>query len=173
VQVLLSQEEIRACVRRLAGRTMQFYQGRPVTILSVLTGSLVFLADFIRLLDLPLRIGVVQAASYRGAATHPGKLHLNTEFLPPIRDQEVLLLDDIFDSGQTLETMVAQLKREQPRDLRTLVLLRKQGTQTVALEPDECGFEIPDVFVVGYGLDYNGLHRHFPYIAALDEHDLR
>jgi hypoxanthine phosphoribosyltransferase len=173
VKVLLSEEQLRAGVVRLAGQIAEHYAGRPLTIVGVLTGSLVVLADLIRHLDMPLRVGLVQTRSYRGNATLPGALTINADLLPDIRGRDVLLLDDIFDTGHTLEKMIAQLEELAPHSFRTAVLLRKKGRQQVTVEPDFVAFEIPDEFVVGYGLDYNDLYRNLPYVAALEPHEIR
>ena len=138
-----------------------------MTIIGVLTGCLMFLADLVRHLDLPLRIGLIQASSYRGAVTTPGQLHVSPELLPDIRGHHVLLLDDILDTGQTLAHLVPHLQSLKPASLRVAVFLRKIGRQQVAVEPDYFGFEIPDAFVIGYGLDYNDQYRHLPYVAVL------
>jgi hypoxanthine phosphoribosyltransferase len=139
-----------------------------LTIVGVLTGSLMFLADLVRHLDLQLRIGLIQASSYRGATTTPGELTVGPELLPEVRGRHVLLLDDILDTGHTLKRLVAHLAGLEVASLRTAVLLRKQGRQQVPFEPDYTGFEIPDAFVVGYGLDYNDEYRHLPHVAILE-----
>src|SRR5437763_16265948 len=126
-----------------------------------------FLADLVRHLDLSLRIGLIQASSYRGLTTMPGELRIHPDFLPDVRGRHVLLLDDILDTGQTLSRLVDQLKGMAPASIQVGVLARKRGRQVVPLEPDYCGFDIPDAFVVGYGLDYNDEYRHLPYIAVL------
>lgn len=154
----------------MAAEICAHYDGRPLTIIGVLTGSVVLLADLIRLLDMPLRVGVVQARSYRGAA--PGALTINIESLPEIRDCDVLLIDDIFDTGQTLAELVVQFGRFAPKSVRSVVLLRKQGRSRVTLEPDHVGFVIPDEFVVGYGLDYQDAYRNLPFVAALEASEL-
>ena len=171
MKVLLTEDDVRRGVERLAAEVRAFYRGRPLTIVGVLTGSVVLLADLIRLLDMPLRVGVVQARSYRGEATTPGKLAVNAELLPEIRDRDVLLVDDIFDTGATLFELILQLDELRPTSIRSLVLLRKEGRQRVAMRPDHVGFEIPDEFVVGYGLDYADAHRNLPYVAALEPHE--
>jgi hypoxanthine phosphoribosyltransferase len=130
-----------------------------------------FLADLVRHLDLPLRIALVQASSYRGATTTAGELRVQQELLPDVRDHHVLLLDDILDTGQTLAHLVQHLKGLGAASVRSGVLLRKHGRQKVPIEPDYCGFDIPDAFVVGYGLDYNDMMRHLPYIAVLSAAD--
>jgi len=169
VDVLLSAEQIQKRIDELARQIAADYRGQPITIVGVLTGSLVFLADLIRRLDLPLRIGLIQASSYRGTATSPGELRVSDELLPDVRGRHILLLDDILDTGQTLSKIVAQLNGIGPLSVKVAVLVRKRGRQKFALEPDYCGFEVPDVFVVGYGLDYNDEYRHLPYIGVMPE----
>lgn len=167
MQVLLSADRIQRRIGELALQIAGDYEGQPVTIIGVLTGSLMFLADLVRHLDLPLRIGFIQASSYRGATTTPGRLKIGPELLPDVRGRRVLLLDDILDTGQTLANLLQHFRTLETLSVRVGVLLRKIGRQTVPLEPDYCGFEIPDAFVVGYGLDYNDEYRHLPYVAVL------
>ena len=168
MQVLIPPEQIAARVDDLAAEVVREYAGKPLTVVGVLTGALVFLSDLIRRVDLPLRIGLVRASSYRGAVTEPGELHIHTDLLPDLRGRHVLLLDDILDSGRTLRRLVEYLRGTGPESLKVAVLLRKQGRQVEPVEPDFVGFPIPDVFVVGYGLDYNDEHRHLPFIGRLD-----
>jgi hypoxanthine phosphoribosyltransferase len=167
MDILIPAERIQERVEELAVEIAQDYPGQPVTIIGVLTGSLMFLADLVRHLDLPLRIGFIQASSYRGAVTAPGRLHVQPELLPDLRGRHVILLDDILDTGQTLGYLVNHLRGLGVASLRVAVLLRKRGRQTTPLEPDYCGFDIPDAFVVGYGLDFNDEYRHLPYVAVL------
>jgi hypoxanthine phosphoribosyltransferase len=168
MEILLPAERIRQRVAELAVAVAADYRDRqPLTVVGVLTGSLMFLADLVRQLDLPHRIGFVQASSYRGWAITPGDLRIGPELLPEIRGRHVLLLDDILDTGQTLFRLTGHLKSLGPTSVRSAVLLRKRGRQCVAFEPDYCGFDIPDAFVVGYGLDFNDEYRHLPHIAIL------
>jgi hypoxanthine phosphoribosyltransferase len=169
MEVLIPADRIQQRVGELAGEIAAVYHGRPVTIVGVLTGCVIFMADLIRRLDLPLRIAFLQASSYRGAVTSPGELTLTTELLPDLKDRHVLLLDDILDTGRTLTHVVTHLKELGPASLRVGVLVRKRGRQEVPLEPDFCGFEIPDVFVIGYGLDFNDEYRHLPYLGVLNQ----
>ena len=173
MQVLLSEDEIQASVRRLAERLSEEYRGKRLTVLGVLTGSLMFHADLIRRMDIPLRVGVLQASSYRGTATSPGKLSIDVSQMPDIAGRDVLLLDDIFDTGQTLSALIDALSECGPRSLKTVVLLWKEGRRRVSILPDYHAFKIPDKFVVGYGLDYDDDFRHLPYVAALEESDLK
>jgi hypoxanthine phosphoribosyltransferase len=170
MDILLPPERIQQRVAELARAIAADYRGKPaVTVIGVLTGSLMFLADLVRHLDFPLRIGFIQASSYRGAATAPSSLRVAPDLVPDLRDRHVLLLDDILDTGRTLHHVVGHIRELGPASLRVAVLLRKQGRQAVPFEPEYCGFVIPNVFVVGYGLDYDDEYRHLPYIAALPE----
>jgi hypoxanthine phosphoribosyltransferase len=129
------------------------------------------LADLIRQLGMPLRVGVLQASSYKGG-TSRGQLTINAELMPDVARRDVLLVDDIFDTGHTLEQVVELVRGLGPTSVRSAVLLRKEGRQEVQYQPDFVAFEIPDEFVVGYGLDYRDAFRNLPFIAALDEEDI-
>jgi hypoxanthine phosphoribosyltransferase len=171
MKTLLAEMEVRAAVSDLAHRINSDVQRRPLTLIGVMTGSIVFMADLIRLLDMPLRVGVVQASSYRGG-TSRGRLAINAEMMPDIAGRDVLLVDDIFDTGHTLVEVVRLMKELKPTSIRTAVLLLKVGRQEVAVQPDYVAFRIPDEFVVGYGLDYQDEYRNLSYIAALEPSDI-
>jgi hypoxanthine phosphoribosyltransferase len=170
MRVLVSAEQIQASIDRLAVEIREREGSRPLTVLAVLTGSVIFLADLIRKLEMPLRVGVLQARSYLG--TERGALTINADMLPEVAGRDVLVIDDIFDTGHTLVEVLAMLKDLGPRSISTAVLVLKQGKQQVAMRPDYVGFEIPDVFVVGYGLDYNDAYRNLPFLAALEPEDI-
>jgi hypoxanthine phosphoribosyltransferase len=172
MKVLLSEEELSQGVAQMARQISKVYTGRSTTVVGVLTGSIVLLADVIRLLDIPLRVGVVHASSYRGATTTRGPLVINADLMPDISGREVLLIDDIFDTGHTLDELITLMDGLGPTSIRCAVLLRKHGRQEVDLEPDFIGFDIPDEFVVGYGLDYEDDYRNLPYVAALEPHEI-
>ena len=172
VDVLLSAADLAAGIDRLAAAVRQEVGRRPLTVVGVLTGGLVLVADLIRRLEGPVEVRMVWASSYRGTATAPGALELRLDLLPDLTGQEVLLVDDIFDTGRTLEALVRELRRRGAARVRSLVLLRKAGRAEVAMQPDFVGFDIPDAFVVGYGLDFDGAWRHLPYLAALDSTDI-
>jgi hypoxanthine phosphoribosyltransferase len=169
MEILLAANRIQQRVAELARQMSADYGSRPITIVGVLTGCLMFLADLVRHLDLPVRIDLIQASSYRGTSTAPGKLIVHPELALDVKGRHVLLLDDILDTGQTLSYLVNHLRELGPESLRVAVLLRKAGRQITPLVPNYCGFTIPDAFVVGYGLDFNDEFRQLPYIAILDE----
>ena len=171
MKVLLDEDQVRDGVGRMAGRIRERFENRPLTIVGILTGSVVLLADLIRLLDMPLRVGVVQASSYRGG-TERGKLVINADLMLDITGRDVLLVDDIFDTGHTLVEVIALMQELGPKSVHSAVLLRKQGRQQVEQGPDFAAFEIPDEFVVGYGLDYQDAYRNLPFVAALEPDDV-
>src|SRR5947209_12412873 len=131
MDILIPADKIRQRVGELAARVAEDYAGRPVTIVGVLTGCLMFLADLVRHLDLPLRIGLIQASSYRGESTEAGALHIDPALLPDVRGRHVLLLDDILDTGKTLAALSEHLRRVGVASLKVAVLLRKSGRQVV------------------------------------------
>ncbi|MEM7311591.1 MAG: hypoxanthine phosphoribosyltransferase [Planctomycetota bacterium] len=168
MKTLLTEEEIQKGVTRLANEINETYGSEPLTIVGVLTGCVVLLADVIRQLEMPLRVGVVMASSYRGATTTRGELTINSDLMPDIGGRNVLIVDDIFDTGNTLVELMALMENFDPLTVRSAVLLRKHGRQEVDLEPDFIGFDIPNEFVVGYGLDYQDAYRNLPFVAALE-----
>ncbi len=173
MKTLLTAEQIRGGIARLAGEVRARYVGQPLTVIGVLVGSMVLVADLIRRLDMPLRLGLIQARSYGHNATRPGNLTVNLDLLSTeVHGRHVLLVDDIFDTGHTLEELVPRFADLGAASVRTAVLLRKQGRAEVALQPDFVAFDVPDVFVVGYGLDYNDMYRNLPYVAALEPHEI-
>lgn len=172
MRVLVNQTDIQKKVLALGAELSEFYRDKPLTVVGVLTGCMLFLADLVRAIDVPHRIGVVHASSYRGETTSAGELKVDLNLLPEIADRDVLIIDDIFDTGRTLERLIESLQNNKPNSIRTAVLLIKEGRQVVSMTPDFHCFRIPDVFVVGYGLDYNDDYRHLPYIGALNESNL-
>ncbi|WP_428304758.1 hypoxanthine phosphoribosyltransferase [Lacipirellula sp.] len=172
MKTLLSKEELHDGVARMASDIERAFEGRQLTIVGILTGSVVLVADLIRHIDQPMRVGVIQASSYRGATTTRGDLVINSELMLDIAGRDVLLVDDIFDTGHTLQKVVAKLQDFKPASVSSAVLLRKQGRQEADYEPNFTAFNIPDEFVVGYGLDYEDMYRNLPYLASLEQEDL-
>lgn len=172
MKVLIDQEQINSRVISLGRELAKEYQNRPLTIIGILTGSLVLLADLIRAIDVPHQIGLIQASSYRGKTTSAGTLQVNLDYLPDIKDRDVLLVDDIFDTGKTMQNVLAQINELEPLSLKSAVLLWKEEATEVDFAPDFHCFNIPNHFVVGYGLDFNNEYRHLPFIASLEGTDL-
>ncbi len=172
MKILISEHEISDRVAELGRQITADYQGRPLTILGVLTGSVVLLADLIRATSIPLRVALIQASSYGGTRTTPGELVVNTTTVTDLRGRDVLILDDIFDTGKTMVGLIEAIQSYSPSSIRTAVLLWKASRTCVDLKPDYHGFLIPDEFVVGYGLDYNDEFRHLPFVGVPDDLDL-
>jgi hypoxanthine phosphoribosyltransferase len=171
VKILLTEQELQDGIARLADRITEEYANRPITFVAVMTGSLVLLADLIRRLEMPIRVSLIQASSYRGG-TESGNLLLDDSLMLDIEGRDCLLIDDIFDTGKTLTRVTERLRELSPASLRSIVLLYKEGRQLFPLEPDYYIFKIPDEFVVGYGLDYQDLYRNLPYVGVMEKADI-
>lgn len=170
VKVLLDEQQLQEGVEKMAQEINETYGNNPLTIIGVLTGSVVLMADLIRKLQMPLRVGVVQTSSYQG--TERGALTINAEMMLDITGRDVLLIDDIFDTGNTLTEVTQLMKDLGPTSLKSAVLLLKTGCQKVSWTPEFVAFNIPDEFVVGYGLDYNDEYRNLPFLACLEPADI-
>lgn len=173
MRILIPENQIHQRVRDLGEQISADYAGRPLTILGVLTGSIVLLADLIRATTVPLRVALIQASSYGGIRTSPQTLSVNSTLVPDLRGRDVLILDDIFDTGKTMVGLFQAVEAFQPSSVRSAVLLWKTERTCVELRPDYFGFRIPDEFVVGYGLDYNDEFRNLPFVGIPDDEDLR
>jgi hypoxanthine phosphoribosyltransferase len=167
-RVLISQYQIMARVKELAEQiTLDFSGGGEITIVPILTGAMIFCGDLIRQIPIQMRIGLLAVSSYPGASISSQGSQVIAQQLGDIRDHHVLLLDDILDSGGTLRLIAPLLKNAGAAVVRTCVLLRKDRPQAKQTAVDYVGFEIPDEFVVGYGLDYNNYYRNLPDIVTL------
>lgn len=155
----------------MAAAITERYGDKPLTIVAVMTGSLVLLADLIRQLKMPLRVSLIQASSYRGG-TESGALWIRDDMMLDVTDKDVLVVDDIFDTGKTLQAVLRCIGEMQPSSVASAVLLHKEGRQQVEMEPDFVAFRIPDEFVVGYGLDYQDLYRNLPFLAVLEPSEI-
>ena len=173
MRILIGENEIRDRVKELGVVLSAEYHGKPLTILGVLTGSLVLLADLIRAMNVPLRVALISASSYGGTRTSPGQLVVNSSLVPDLKGRHVVILDDIFDTGNTMVGLTDAVQGYSPASVKSAVLLWKTERSRVAMQPDYFGFKIPDEFVVGYGLDYNDEFRHLPYIGIPDDDDFR
>lgn len=167
MRILLNESELHEGVEKLAQKIDAFYGDRPLTVIAIMTGSLVLFADLIRRLSMPQRVGVIRASSYRGGVTS-GELKVDAEMMIDVAGRDVLLVDDIFDTGKTLDQISKMMRDLGAVSVRTAVLLHKQRDHVVTMRPDFVAFKIPDEFVVGYGLDYLDMYRNLPYLAVLE-----
>ena len=167
-EVLLSEEQIEAKVAELGQRISADYAGRELTLVSVLKGSLPFMADLMRRITLPLRIDLMEVSSYGGTATESsGLVRILKDLSAPIDDQDVLIVEDIIDTGLTLNYLIRYLKGKNPRSIKVCSLLDKPARRLVDIPIDYVGFEIPDAFVVGYGLDFGEVYRNLRFVGVL------
>ena len=167
-EVLLSEEAIQARVKELGRQISADYAGRQLTLVSVLKGSLPFMADLMRALTIPVRIDLMEVSSYGGASTESsGLVRILKDLSASIEGEEVLIVEDIIDTGLTLNYLVRYLRGKNPRSLRICTLLDKPARRLVEIPVDYIGFTIPDQFVVGYGLDYGELYRNLRFVGVL------
>ncbi len=164
--VLISQERIARRVRSLAIQIEKDFAGRDMVIVALLNGTVVFLADLLRQLSLPLRLDFIGVSSY-GAGTESAELVFTKELRLDVSERDVLLVDDILDTGKTLFRVSAKLRRLGPRQIKTCVLLDKPSRRVEQVAADYVGFTIPNHFVVGYGLDYAERYRNLPFVGVL------
>jgi hypoxanthine phosphoribosyltransferase len=166
--ILLSEERIRERVSELGRQISNDYAGQRLTLVSVLKGSLPFMADLMREIDIPLRIDLMEVSSYGGASTESsGLVRILKDLSASIAGEQVLLVEDIIDTGLTLNYLVRYLRGKNPASLRICTLLDKPARRLVDIPVDYTGFTIPDQFVVGYGLDYGELYRNLRFVGVL------
>jgi hypoxanthine phosphoribosyltransferase len=165
-RVLISEEQLARRIRALSRDIQRDFAGRELVVIPLLTGTVMFLADLIRNLSLPLRLDFMGVSSY-GDGTESGRLVFTKELRLSVRGRDVLLVDDILDTGKTMTRVLARLRPLGPRCIKTCVLLNKAARRTESIEADYVGFEIPDFFVVGYGLDFAERYRNLPFVGVL------
>jgi hypoxanthine phosphoribosyltransferase len=167
-EVLLTEEQIAAKVAELGRRITADYAGCELTLVSVLKGSLPFMADLMRRISLPCRIDLMEVSSYGGNATESsGLVRILKDLSAPIEGRDVLIVEDIIDTGLTLNYLIRYLKGKNPRSIKVCSLLDKPARRLVEFPIDYVGFEIPDAFVVGYGLDFGEVYRNLRFVGVL------
>jgi hypoxanthine phosphoribosyltransferase len=167
-EILLTEDEIRGKVAELGARIGADYTGRQLTLVSVLKGSLPFMADLMREIPIPVRIDLMEVSSYGGASTESsGLVRILKDLSASIEGADVLIVEDIIDTGLTLNYLVRYLRGKNPASLRICTLLDKPARRLVEIPVDYIGFTIPDRFVVGYGLDYGELYRNLRFVGVL------
>ncbi len=170
-EVLCSEEEIQQRTRELGEEITAAYQGKKLLIVSLLRGSFVFAADLVRCIDLRLKIDFMTSSSYEHAEESSGRVSILQDIEADLTGFDVLVVDDITDSGLTMQYVMNHLKTKNPDSVTCCVLLDKPSRRKVDLEPDYIGFTIPDKFVVGYGLNYGDHYRNVPYVFVVTDED--
>ena len=164
--ILITEAQLARRTRHLARQIQRDFANRDLVVVSLLSGTLMFLADLLRHLSLPLRLDFIGVSSYREGSV-PGELVFTKELRLDVRGRDVLLVDDILDTGRTLKRVLAKVRPLKPRRIRTCVLLDKPARRSERVRADYVRFAIPDLFVVGYGLDFAERYRNLPFIAVL------
>jgi hypoxanthine phosphoribosyltransferase len=165
-RVLITEQQIARRIRKMSRQIEHDFRGRELVVVSLLNGTVMFLADLIRHLSLPLRLDFIGVSSY-GSGTTPGELIFTKELRLDVRGRDVLLVDDILDTGRTMKRVIGKLRHLRPRRLRTCVLLDKPTRRVEHVKANYVGFTIPDLFVIGYGLDYAERYRNLPFVGVL------
>jgi hypoxanthine phosphoribosyltransferase len=168
-EVLVSADDLQRRVGQLGEEISRDYAGRSLLLVGVLKGAVFFLSDLMRFIEVPVEVDFMAVASYGSATDSSGVVRILKDLDVVIEDRDVLIVEDIVDSGLTLQYLMRNLGSRNPRTLEVCALLTKPGRRKVELPTRYVGFEIPDRFVVGYGLDYGERHRNLPFVAALEE----
>src|SRR5438445_3744213 len=166
-EILVDEKALAARVRELGARIADDYRGRDLVLVSILKGALPFLADLMRQTQIPLALDFLEVSSYGRSTESSGVVRILKDLANPIEARHVLVVEDILDTGRTLGYVFDHLRAQRPASLRLCVLLDKTARRVVPIEIDYRGFEIPDKFVVGYGLDYAELYRNLPFVGVL------
>jgi hypoxanthine phosphoribosyltransferase len=166
-RVLFDEPTILRRLDEIAAQISSDYHDRELTVIAVLNGSLIFMADLLRRIPLPLKLDCLSVASYHGGTRSTGEVVFKQLILPDVADRHILILDDILDSGVTLNAIRHRLEEARPLSVRVCVLLKKKIERAAPIDADYVGFEIANEFVVGYGLDYMERYRNLPCIGVL------
>ena len=169
--ILFSEEQIKARVKELGEEITKDYEGKEVYILPLLRGSFVFGADIFKALDLKAKVGFMTTSSYGHGETSTGTVTVVNDIPDNIEGLDVIIVDDIMDTGYTMEFVINHVKKLGAKSVKTCVLLDKPSRRKVELVPDYCGFTIEDKFVVGYGLNYGDHYRNIPYVFVVTDKD--
>jgi hypoxanthine phosphoribosyltransferase len=165
---IVTQEEMRARIKELGKQIANDYTGKDLVLVGGLKGAYAFYADLARAIRIPLRVDFLIVTSYGGQSQTSGKVKLITELTEDIKGKDVLVVEDIVDSGLTVQYLIKTLTKHKPRSIKVCTLLSKPERRTIDVPLEYIGFKIPNKYVVGYGLDYQQKYRNLPYLAVLD-----
>ena len=168
-RVLVSEEELHQINARLGAQITADYAGKNLLVVGILKGSVLFMADLIREIQLPCKLDFLAVSSYGGDTRSSGVVKIVKDIDIELEDYDVLLVEDILDSGLTLSYLRELLRDRHPNSIKIVTLLNKPARRTADIQPDYCCFEVPDEFVVGYGLDFDERYRNLPYVGVLKE----
>ena len=165
--ILVSEEQLKAKVAELGAQISRDYAGKNLVLVSILKGSVVFMADLMRAVSIPCNIDFMVVSSYGGSTTSTGLVKIIKDLDGDLSGKDVLIVEDILDTGVTLSNLVPMLKMRNPNSVKICTILDKPSRRKANIQPDYEGFQVPDEFVVGYGLDYDEKYRNLPYVGVL------
>ncbi len=168
IRVLLTEEEVDKRIRELGAQISKDYEGESVHLVCVLRGSVFFTCELAKRITVPVSIDFMSASSYGSSTISSGTIHIVKDLEDPLMEKNVIVIEDIIDTGRTLSYLLQMLKERKPKSLRLCTLLDKPDRRVTEVEVDYTGFQIPDEFVVGYGLDYAQKYRNLPYIGIVE-----
>ena len=166
-EILFTQEDLKAITKELGEKVTRDYKDKKLYLVTILKGAVVFLTDFMRNVDLPCEVDFMVVSSYGSGVTSSGNVKIIKDLDVPLEDKYILVVDDILDSGKTLKFVVDMIKKRHPKSVEVCALLDKPSRRIADIQAKYVGREIPDEFVVGYGLDYDEKYRNLPYIGVL------
>lgn len=169
LDVMYTQEQIQLRVQELGQKITSDYAGKEPVLIGVLKGSFIFLADLVRCINLPVKLDFMSVSSYKDQTVSTGDVEILKDITMSIRDRDVIIVEDIIDTGLTLYRLSELLRARGPRSVKIATLLDKPDPRVKQLTVDYCGFSIPNKFVIGYGLDYSGRYRNLPFIAVVKD----
>lgn len=169
IKMLFSEQEIDARIVQLASQISKDYEGKELHLIGILRGSVFFLCELAKRITVPVSMDFMSVSSYGNSMQSSGIVRIAKDLDEPLEGRHVLIIEDIIDSGKTLAYLIPVLRTRKPADIRLCTLLSKPDRREVDIPVDYVGFEIPDAFVVGYGLDYAQKHRNLPYIGIVEE----
>lgn len=166
-QVLCDENKLFEIAKTLGEKLTKDYEGKNLLVVSILKGALYFTSDLTKKIDLPLKLDVVITSSYGNETVSSGNVKIVKDIDYDISDYDVLLVDDVLDTGNTMKVLIEHFKEKHPKSIKSCVLFNKQDRRKVDLKADYVGMEVPDYFLVGYGLDYAETYRNLPYVTIL------
>ncbi len=169
IEVLIPEQDVRDRIQEMADALSEKYAGEEVLLVGILNGSVFFLTELAQRMSIPVEIDFMAASSYGAGTESSGRVLITKDLEPSIKDVHVVIVEDIVDTGQTLHLLTEMLLERHPASLEVAVLLDKPARRKVCMDADFIGFEIPDAFVVGWGLDYDQKYRDLPYIGVIKE----
>ncbi|WP_425448166.1 hypoxanthine phosphoribosyltransferase [Dethiothermospora halolimnae] len=168
-KIVISEEEIKAKIKELGKQITEDYEGKKILIVSLLKGSFIFTADLVREIGVPTQIEFMTTSSYGHGEESSGNVNIINDLKIDVKDRDVLIVDDIMDSGLTMKVIIDHIKEHNPKSVKSCVFLNKPERRTVDISPDYVGETIEDLFIVGYGLNYGDYYRNIPYIFSFED----